>query len=51
MEDPVAALVGAVCPVVLPQKALASLDTEPTEFAKGVEVLDSIVKVYTVYSR
>lgn len=51
MEDPVAALVGAACLVVIPQKALASLDTEPTEFAKGVEVLDSIVKVYTVYSR
>lgn len=33
------------------KKALASLAQEPTEFAKGVEVLDSIVKVYTVFSR
>lgn len=33
------------------KKALASLADEPTEFANGVEVLDSIVKVYTVYSR
>lgn len=33
------------------KQALASLAQEPQEFAKGVEVLDSIVKVYTVYSR
>lgn len=33
------------------KKALASIAEEPTDFAKGVEVLDSIVKVYTVFSR
>eukprot|EP00878_Enallax_costatus_P016372 GHUV01017172.1.p1 GENE.GHUV01017172.1~~GHUV01017172.1.p1 ORF type:complete len:392 (+),score=60.76 GHUV01017172.1:73-1248(+) len=33
------------------KKALASLAEEPADFAKGVEVLDSIVKVYTVFSR
>jgi hypothetical protein len=48
----------AKAPVIKPKwdtetarKALASLAEEPTEFARGVEVLDSIVKVYTVYSR
>jgi hypothetical protein len=48
----------AKAPVIKPKwdtetarKALASLADEPTEFARGVEVLDSIVKVYTVYSR
>eukprot|EP00879_Flechtneria_rotunda_P025705 GHRR01027342.1.p1 GENE.GHRR01027342.1~~GHRR01027342.1.p1 ORF type:complete len:465 (+),score=120.89 GHRR01027342.1:586-1980(+) len=33
------------------KKALAALSEEPAAFAQGVEVLDSIVKVYTVYSR
>ncbi|KAF6257274.1 trypsin-like cysteine/serine peptidase domain-containing protein [Scenedesmus sp. NREL 46B-D3] len=48
----------AKAPVIKPKwdtetarKALASLANEPTEFARGVEVLDSIVKVYTVFSR
>jgi hypothetical protein len=32
-------------------QVLASLAEEPQEFAKGLEVLDSIVKIYTVFSR
>jgi hypothetical protein len=32
-------------------QVLASLVEEPQDFAHGVELLDSIVKVYTVYSR
>lgn len=54
----IASSVAARAPSIKPKwdtetakKALASLAQEPTEFAKGVEVLDSIVKVYTVYSR
>lgn len=37
------------CPAAV--QVLASLANEPTEFAKGLEVLDSIVKIYTVFSR
>jgi hypothetical protein len=30
---------------------LASLAEEPKEFAENLEVLDSIVKIYTVFAR
>ena len=32
-------------------QVLASLAEEPQEFASGLEVLDSIVKIYTVFAR
>ena len=33
------------------KEALANLKVQPEEYAKGTHVLDSIIKIYTVYSR
>lgn len=38
-----------VCVCLL--QVLASLAQEPQEFAQNLEVLDSIVKIYTVFAR